>query len=263
MMLAPSGGSGESQACSVASTVSAGSSASAPPPQPWPRMTATVGTDIVVRVAMQRAISPAIAPSSAPGDSSAPGVSITVTSGSPSSSARRIPRRASRSAPGPIGWVGSWRLRSWPTTTHGWPSIRVSATITVSSRSPSSVPRSRTVPEPPCRSRWRTPARPGSRVRSIDSQADVSPIAPDRRSRQGAAGRRVHEHRERPVDQLGQVLGRAPPRRSRRARRGSRRSARPRGTSSPVRPAYTLGPRKPISAPGSATVMWPSDPHEA
>ena len=25
----------------------------------------------------------------------------------------------------------------------------------------------------------------------------------------------------------------------------------------------TLGPRNPISAPGSATVMWPSDPHDA
>ena len=53
---------------------------------------------------MQRAISPAMARSSASGDSSAPGVSMTVTSGSPSSSARRMPRRASRSAPGPMAW---------------------------------------------------------------------------------------------------------------------------------------------------------------
>jgi hypothetical protein len=36
-------------------------------------------------------------------------VSITVISGSPSSTARRIPRRASLSAPGPIG-----RSRVWP-----------------------------------------------------------------------------------------------------------------------------------------------------
>ena len=87
----------------------AGSSASAPPPQPCPRSTATVGTVSVVRVAMQRAISPAIARSSASGDSSAPGVSMTVTSGSPSSSASRIPRRASRSAAGPMACAGDCR----------------------------------------------------------------------------------------------------------------------------------------------------------
>ena len=60
MTLAPSGGSGDSQACSVAITVRAGRNASAPPPQPWPRITETVGTVIVVSVAMQRAISPAM-----------------------------------------------------------------------------------------------------------------------------------------------------------------------------------------------------------
>ena len=79
----------------------AGRSASAPPPQPCPRTTDTVGTVIVVSVAMHRAISPAIARSSACGDSSAPGVSMTVTSGMPSSSARRIaaPGLAQRARP--------------------------------------------------------------------------------------------------------------------------------------------------------------------
>ena len=61
MTLAPSGGSGASQACSVAITVRAGRKASAPPPHPWPRITETVGTVMVVRVAMQRAISAAMA----------------------------------------------------------------------------------------------------------------------------------------------------------------------------------------------------------
>ena len=58
-------------------------------------------------VAMHRAISPATARSSADTDSSAPGVSMTVTSGSPSSSARFIARRASRSAAGPMAVPGS------------------------------------------------------------------------------------------------------------------------------------------------------------
>ena len=46
--LAPSGGSGESHACSAAMTVAAGSRASAPPPQPCPRITERVGTVIVL-----------------------------------------------------------------------------------------------------------------------------------------------------------------------------------------------------------------------
>ena len=95
-------------------TSRAGRSASAPPPQPCPSTTDTVGTVIVVSVAMHRAISPAIARSSACADSSAPGVSMTVTSGRPSSSARRIARRASRSAPGPIGVVGDCRRAVLP-----------------------------------------------------------------------------------------------------------------------------------------------------
>ena len=205
--LAPSGGSGESQACSVAMTVRAGRNASAPPPQPWPRITETVGTVIVVRVAMQRAISPAMARSSASGDSSAPGVSITVTSGRPSSSASRMPRRASRSAPGPIAWPGAWRARSWPTTTHGWSSMRVSATITVESRSPSSVPRSWMVP---LGAVGEEVAQPGP-VRTPGA-LDAVPRAragqrPRRAAGQPAGAGCVDQHGEGEVDHRGQVLG--------------------------------------------------------
>ena len=158
-------------------------------------------------VAMHRAISPATARSSAETDSSAPGVSITVTSGSPSSSARFIARRASRSAAGPMARPAPCRVRSWPTSTHGWPSSRVRATTTVSSRSPSSVPRRRRVSVAAYRSRSRTPARPGSRVISTDSHAvrAVSAIG-SRRGRDGALGR-VQQDPQRAVDQLGQLLG--------------------------------------------------------
>ena len=182
-------------------------------PAPLPRSPGrgsptTVGTVIVVSVAMHRAISPAIARSSASGDSSAPGVSITVTSGRPSSSASRIPRRASRSAPGPIAWPGACRARSWPTTTHGWSSRRVSATITVESRSPSSVPRS-----------WSGAAGAvGEQVAQPDpvrtpGALDAVPGGVGRRpgcgARTGSAARAggVDEHGQREVDHRGQVLG--------------------------------------------------------
>ena len=58
-------------------------------------------------------------PFSASGDSAAPRVSITVTSGRPSSAASFIPRRASRSASGPIGCSAVWPRRSCPRKTHG------------------------------------------------------------------------------------------------------------------------------------------------
>ena len=47
---------------------------------------------------------------------------------------------------------------------------------------------------------------------------------------------------------LGEVLGRA---------------ARRPGTGAPLSASYTFGPRKPTSAPGSATVTCPSEPHDA
>ena len=98
---------------------------------------------------MQRAISPAIAPSSASGESSAPGVSITVTSGSPSSSASRIaaPRLAQR--------AGSHRVAGClprPVLPDDHAGLAVEAGERDhhrESRSPSSVPRSRTVPLAP------------------------------------------------------------------------------------------------------------------
>ena len=156
---------------------------------------------------MQRAISPAMARSSASGDSSAPGVSMTLTSGSPSSWASRMPRRASRSAPGPMACPGTCRERSWPMTTHGWSSSRVSATRTVESRSPSSVPRSCNVPVAPWASRSRTPTRSVRRVRSTLSQAAWSPTGREARSGNRPDAGPVDQHREGAVDHGGQVLG--------------------------------------------------------
>ena len=73
------------------------------------------GDGEIVRSARHRAIWPARPFSSAWADSSAPGVSITVTSGSRRPAARRAPRLARPSAAGPGG--GPWR--SWAMSTHG------------------------------------------------------------------------------------------------------------------------------------------------
>ena len=159
---------------------------------------------------MQRAISPAIAPSSAlrrqlgagsvdHGDQRQP--ELLGQSHRPARLAQR--GRAHRVAGRPGG------SRSCPTSTHGWPSSRVSATITVSSRSPSSVPRSRRVPVAavPQQVAYAGPpgvAGPLDRLPRPTSRRPVPSGAP----RQGAGGRRVHEDREGAVDQLGQVLGR-------------------------------------------------------
>ena len=70
---APSGGSGDSQACCAQSTRSAGSSASAPPPAPSPSSRQTVGASQLTRSARHRAISPASPPSSASGGQRGPG----------------------------------------------------------------------------------------------------------------------------------------------------------------------------------------------
>ena len=134
---APSGGSGPSQPLAAASTRSAGTRASAPPPVPWPSSTASVGALSITRSCRQRAISPASPPSSASRDSAAPGVSISVTSGSRSSSARCMPRRASRSAGrARAGRTVLWPRRSCPSTTHGAPPKRASASSSPGSFSP-------------------------------------------------------------------------------------------------------------------------------
>jgi hypothetical protein len=111
---APSGDSADSQLFSAAMTRSAGSRARAAPPAPWPMSTASVGDWSVIRSARHRAISAARPRSSASLDSSAPAVSMTVTSGSRSSAASRMPRRAIRSAAGPTGWPSSSVARSCP-----------------------------------------------------------------------------------------------------------------------------------------------------
>ncbi len=127
MALAPSGGRGASHAWVAARTRSAGRSASAPPPLPWPRRTETVGVSRVTKSARQRAISGAKPRSSASRDSAAPAVSITRTSGSFSSAARCMLRRASRNAAGPIVFSPVCPARSWPKITHGSPRNRARA----------------------------------------------------------------------------------------------------------------------------------------
>jgi len=154
---APSGDSADSQLFSAAMTRSAGSRAKAAPPAPWPMSTASVGDWSVIRSARHRAISAARPRSSASLDSSAPAVSMTVTSGSHSSAASRMPRRAIRSAAGPIGWPSSSAARSCPTTTAGAAPKRASAKIRPASFSPSPVPCSGVTVCAACRSSARTP----------------------------------------------------------------------------------------------------------
>ena len=160
---------------------------------------------------MQRAISPAMrALLGRDGESSAPGVSMTVTSGSPSSSASRMPRRACRSAAGPSGlsravWCAGPGRRART-------AARRAGSASRARRRPARPPRSRSaraVPWAPYRSRSRTPSRVRRRVqlhRLPDRPAATRPgsAAHGQRGRVG----RVDEHRQGQVDQLGQVLGR-------------------------------------------------------
>ena len=171
---APSGGSGESHECWAHTTRSAGMSASAPPPVPCPSSTHTVGTGSTTSSARQRAISPAMPPSSASFDSAAPAVSMTLTSGSPSSVASFMPRRATRRPEGPSGASARSARRSCPRTTHGIPPKRASARKRLRSHSPAPVPNSGSTSVAPSLSRARTPGRSGSRERVTDSHAGRS-----------------------------------------------------------------------------------------
>ena len=156
---------------------------------------------------MQRAISPASAPSSALTESSAPGVSMTVTSGSPSSSARRMPRRACRSAAGPERGRGRLtdpvladehaRLPVEPGQGHEDGGVLLALLGAVErDGAAAGVPQQVSYAEPL--------GRPG--------QLHRLPDRPARRRRLSAEGQRrrdgrVHEHGEGQVQQLGQVLG--------------------------------------------------------
>ena len=171
---APSGGSGDSHACCAATTRSAGSSARAPPPLPSPSISESVGASRVTRSPRQRAISPARPPFSALTDSAAPAVSMTVSSGSPSSEASRIPRRASRSASGPSGCAAVWPRRSCPRNTHGTSPKRTSAISRPGSDSPCPVPLRGTTSAAAYFSSRRTPGRSGSRERVTASQVSTS-----------------------------------------------------------------------------------------
>ena len=184
---APSGGSGESQACRAASTRSAGSRARAPPPAPWPSSRHSVGEGRVTRSARQRAISAASPPSSASRVSAAPAVSTTVSSGSPSSAASRIPRRASRRPAGPSGGASAPR-RSWPRTTQGAPPIRASARHSPGSCSPAPVPLNGVTDVPATLNRSRTPGRSGRRERRIESAVPGTGPAAARDTSSGTPG---------------------------------------------------------------------------
>ncbi|CAG6929621.1 hypothetical protein PICSAR10_04043 [Mycobacterium avium subsp. paratuberculosis] len=170
--LAPSGGSGASHPCSAASTRSAGTIASAGPPLPCPSSTDTVGVSRVTSSARHWAIWPASPPCSASADNAGPAVSITSTSGSRSSAARAMPRRASRSDAGP---TNPPVRRCWPSTTTGWPANRASANSVVAA-SPWPVPDNSTGSVAPCRSNSRTPGRSGRREATTESHAATSGI---------------------------------------------------------------------------------------
>ena len=134
------------------------------------------------------------------------GVSITASSGSPSSCASRMPRRASRKAPGPMACPGACRLRSCPTTTQGCPSRRARATsigrvalALVGAASWTSPTRRAAAaraprPDPPSGLRDRVPGRVGP-----DGVGARSPRQPPRPGR-------VHQHRRGEIDQRRQLL---------------------------------------------------------
>lgn len=123
--------------------------------------------------ARHRAISPASPPSSAAFDSAAPAVSITVTSGSPSSAASRMPRRAIRSPAGPSGALERWLRRSCPSTTAGAPPNRASASSNPGSFSPAPVPFNGVTSRAASFSNDRTPGRSSRRDRLIASHAST------------------------------------------------------------------------------------------
>jgi CDP-diacylglycerol--glycerol-3-phosphate 3-phosphatidyltransferase len=134
--LAPSGGSGESHACCAAITRSAGKQREratavalaehqAQRRRPQGHQVGEAARDLAGEAALLRL-----------GRQRRSGVSITVISGSPSSTASRIPRRASRSAPGPSGCALVWPRRSWPRKTHGASPKRANAISSPGSLSP-------------------------------------------------------------------------------------------------------------------------------
>ena len=168
-------GSGDSHECWAQTTRSAGIRASAPPPVPCPSSTQTVGTGSTTSSARQRAISPAMPPSSASLDRAAPAVSMTLTSGSPSSVASFIlagdlqPRRPERG----LDPLGATVL---PEHDARHPlELRHGEEERLRSHSPAPVPNSGTTSLAPSLSSARTPfGRSGSRERVTDSHAGTS-----------------------------------------------------------------------------------------
>ena len=234
MTLAPSGGSGESQAFSVATTTCAGSSASAPPPQPWPRITETVGHghrgqggDAAGDLAGDGALLGLGRELGARGvddgdERQARAPRPAACRAGPRAGRRR--RAASRGS----GWT-----RSWPTSTHGWPSSRVSvdehggvllALLGAVQRegAAGAVPQQVAYAEPL--------GRPGQLHRLPHRPAAATAR---RTARAARVGRRVDEHRQGPVEQHRAGPRSTRRRRSRPSRRGSRPAARRDGNGCP------------------------------
>ena len=172
MALAPSGGSGESQACSGGDDHLGGQqrerSAAAALAEDHRHASGTRHRSSSSRCSGRSRRR--WRPPRPPGDSSAPGVSITVTSGSRSSSASRIARRASRSAAGPIGALSrlpgavlaDQHARLAVEAGQGDDDRRVTLALVGAAQAHGAGRRGR--------SRSRTPTRPGARVASTESQ---------------------------------------------------------------------------------------------
>ena len=205
--------------------------------------------------------------SSACCDSSAPGVSIMLISGSCSSCASWMPRRAIRSADGPNGCLpsGGCLCRSWPINTTGREPIRASITVTAREVRPSPVPLNATVFGDSASTRCRNPGRSGFRVMVMLSQALRSTLTSVSSTRvstscssfsAGNSTDTIFSTAVRSCD--GEITPSITPWRARFSP-----VCTPSGMGVPVVSSTTRGPRKPSSAPGSANVKCPADPQEA
>ena len=142
------------------------------------------------------------------------------------------------------------------------PSSRANATIIAVSRSPSSVPCSRTVASLPYLSTSRTPGRSAERVISIDSHGEWRRVtSPVRRSRVDSDGGSISRPSARSTTLGSSSVSTTASMMPRLARFSL--TWMPGGNGRFSSSSNTLGPRNPIRAPGSATVMCPSDPHDA
>ena len=246
-------------------TRSAGSSASAPPPLPSPSIRHSVGRvegDQVGEAAGDLAGQPAVLglgrqrgalgvdhghqrqaelggqPHPAPGLAQR----LRARAGG-RRSGRAGPARGRRTAPrrsGPARSAGPGRDSPWPVPLSGTTSVAAYC------------------------SRRRTPGRSARRDRVTASQVSTSGIGSSARlGHRRDAEPRARAARQRPVEDVGDLVGgddRVDDAVGVEVLRGLHALGERPGRRAPRRPA---GPRKPTSAPGSATVTWPSEPHDA